>query len=648
MTTRAHKPEKAPQNSTSTPVNSQFQSRPFAVQAESQNQEKPDLQTQLENAKSFGHNFANISISSPSSSTPPLIQPKLTIGEPGDKYEQEADKTAAEVVQRIHAPIPSHGRDMSQPPSEFAQRMRANVMSIPSHGRDMSQPPSEFAQRMRANVVQRSGSISQQGMLTNEQKLMKKPEEEALQREAMPEEEGELQMKPMLQRQSSEGEMDATPSLEASIQRLRGSGQPLADTIREPMEQAFGADFSRVKIHTDAQSDQLNQSIQAKAFTTGQDVFFRQGAYEPGSRGGQELIAHELTHVVQQSGSGKVQRTKAPQPINKEIASVGIAEEKIQRITDDEEQGFEEKYGKMWGSIQNGLIRITQLQGKEYDSYKKDTSKEEFQKACESINQTEGKLTKDAKKEMAKDIVVPQSYYHVTKSFDKISGLVTTGAATCTGLALSSSNEKGEPIYALTHIDDDNDIPKMIDGMMADMEAQNSGIVGAIDAYIASGSVKPQGDMIHTPKKVVEYLKSKGVAIQFTSAMDQIRIGGNSKKGDLVRTGQDVDNLHKTSGQKDADALIKQATALTQMKGGHGKWEKLADNAEYKATIHDPMEDAINQVLQRGLILEKNTPVNDEEQQQKLKALKTEINTQKNWFENYSYGKRILKWAESN
>ena len=623
MTTRAHKPEKAPQNSTSTPVNSQFQSRPFAVQAESQNQEKPDLQTQLENAKSFGHNFANISISAPSSSTPPLIQPKLTIGEPGDKYEQEADKTAVEVVQRIHAPMPSHGRDMSQPPSEFAQRMRANV-------------------------VQRSGSISQQGMLTNEQKLMKKPEEEALQREAMPEEEGELQMKPMLQRQSSEGEMDATPDLEASIQRLRGSGQPLADTIREPMEQAFGADFSGVKIHTDAQSDQLNQSIQAKAFTTGQDVFFRQGAYEPGSRGGQELIAHELTHVVQQSGSGKVQRTKDPQPINKEIASVGIAEEKIQRITDDEEQGFEEKYGKMWGSIQNGLIRITQLQGKEYDSYKKDTSKEEFQKACESINQTEGKLTKDAKKEMAKDIVVPQSYYHVTKSFGKISGLVTTGAATCTGLALSSSNEKGEPIYALTHIDDDNDIPKMIDGMMADMETQNNSIVGAINAYIASGSVKPQGDMIHTPKKVVEYLKSKGVVIQFTSAMDQIRIGGNSEKGDLVRTGQDVDKLHKTSGQKDADALIKQATALTQMKGGHGKWEKLADNAEYKATIHDPMEDAINQVLQRGLILEKNTPVNDEEQQQKLKALKTEINTQKNWFENYSYGKRILKWAESN
>ena len=63
-----------------------------------------------------------------------------------------------------------------------------------------------------------------------------------------------------------------------------------------------------VKVHTDSQSDQLNKSIQAKAFTTGQDVFFRQGAYEPSSRGGQELIAHELTHVVQQNG-GAVQRS---------------------------------------------------------------------------------------------------------------------------------------------------------------------------------------------------------------------------------------------------------------------------------------------------------------------------------------------------
>ncbi|WP_287297213.1 DUF4157 domain-containing protein, partial [Moorena sp. SIO2C4] len=111
----------------------------------------------------------------------------------------------------------------------------------------------------------------------------------------------ELMRKPMVQLMSVEGGMAATPELESSIQQAKGSGMPIAESIRKPMEQSFGADFSGVRVHSDAQSDQLNQSIQARAFTTGKDIFFRQGEYNPGSRGGQELIAHELTHVVQQN-----------------------------------------------------------------------------------------------------------------------------------------------------------------------------------------------------------------------------------------------------------------------------------------------------------------------------------------------------------
>ncbi|NEO76440.1 DUF4157 domain-containing protein [Moorena sp. SIO4G3] len=116
----------------------------------------------------------------------------------------------------------------------------------------------------------------------------------------------ELMRKPMVQLDSVEGGMAATPELESSIQQAKGSGMPIAESIRKPMEQSFGADFSGVKVHNDTQSDQLNQSIQARAFTTGKDIFFRQGEYNPGSRGGQELIAHELTHVVQQTG-GQIQ-----------------------------------------------------------------------------------------------------------------------------------------------------------------------------------------------------------------------------------------------------------------------------------------------------------------------------------------------------
>ncbi len=64
----------------------------------------------------------------------------------------------------------------------------------------------------------------------------------------------------------------------------------------------MGADFSGVRVHTGGQADTLNRNLSARAFTTGQDIFFKQGEYSPGSSGGRELLAHELTHVVQQNG----------------------------------------------------------------------------------------------------------------------------------------------------------------------------------------------------------------------------------------------------------------------------------------------------------------------------------------------------------
>ena len=178
------------------------------------------------------------------------IQAKLSIGEPNDKYEQEADATASKVVQQINSPT----QDQS---------------------------------------VQREA-------MEEEEELQMKPIS-SIQREATMEEEEELQMKSLVQRRENLGGGEASIDLESSIQSARGSGQSLDASLQAKMGQAMGADFSSVKVHTDSQSDQLNQSIQSKAFTTGQDVFFRQGAYEPNSRGGQELIAHELTHVVQQN-----------------------------------------------------------------------------------------------------------------------------------------------------------------------------------------------------------------------------------------------------------------------------------------------------------------------------------------------------------
>jgi hypothetical protein len=86
----------------------------------------------------------------------------------------------------------------------------------------------------------------------------------------------------------------------------------MTEAVRAPLEDAFGVDFGGVKVHTGAEADALTRSVQARAFTTGRDIFFRAGEYAPGSRRGRELLAHELTHVVQQGGGETPRSTEAP------------------------------------------------------------------------------------------------------------------------------------------------------------------------------------------------------------------------------------------------------------------------------------------------------------------------------------------------
>jgi hypothetical protein len=138
-----------------------------------------------------------------------------------------------------------------------------------------------------------------------EEELQLKREPAALQRQEQPEEEEEeeLMLKPDVQRVGAEGG-PVSPEVEATIQRARGGGQPLESAVQVHMSEALGHNFNRVRVHTDSEADDLNQQLQAKAFTAGSDIFFKGGAYEPGSSSGRELIAHELSHVVQQ-GRGR-------------------------------------------------------------------------------------------------------------------------------------------------------------------------------------------------------------------------------------------------------------------------------------------------------------------------------------------------------
>jgi hypothetical protein len=116
-------------------------------------------------------------------------------------------------------------------------------------------------------------------------------------------------------RQSNEGDASSmgpeggavTSDVESSIRSTRAGGQPLPAQTLSAMEQAFGANFSGVRIHDSQQADTLNRAIDARAFTTGQDIYFRQGEFNPNNRQGQGLLAHELTHVIQQN-PGQLQR----------------------------------------------------------------------------------------------------------------------------------------------------------------------------------------------------------------------------------------------------------------------------------------------------------------------------------------------------
>jgi hypothetical protein len=185
-----------------------------------------------------------------------ILQAKLSVGAANDLYEQEADRVASEVMQRSETSVP----DIQRQPSVEDEDEEKMVQTKPL-----------------------ASSITP-----------------VVQRQQMPEEEDEEET--LVQRRSAAGVATVGPGVERSIEGTRSSGQRLPDQLRARMEPAFGADFSGVRVHADGESDRLNRSLGARAFTTGRDVFFRQGDYNPNSRRGQELIAHELTHVVQQSG----------------------------------------------------------------------------------------------------------------------------------------------------------------------------------------------------------------------------------------------------------------------------------------------------------------------------------------------------------
>jgi hypothetical protein len=115
------------------------------------------------------------------------------------------------------------------------------------------------------------------------------------------------------------------PDVESVIATRRGAGAPLAEGARSRFSGDLGDGLGDVRVHTDSTANELARSVSARAFVTGSDMFFAQGEYKPGTTGGDRLLAHELTHVVQQRGaptSGPLEVTDPAEPMEREADRV--------------------------------------------------------------------------------------------------------------------------------------------------------------------------------------------------------------------------------------------------------------------------------------------------------------------------------------
>ena len=117
--------------------------------------------------------------------------------------------------------------------------------------------------------------------------------------------------------------------VQRQLDAARGGGQALDRQAGQPVSDALGVDFSGVHVHTDERADALSRALSARAFTRGSDIFFRRGAYQPGTSGGKELLAHELTHVAQQGAAAQPAR-----PWVQAKLTVGPAEDAYEREAD--------------------------------------------------------------------------------------------------------------------------------------------------------------------------------------------------------------------------------------------------------------------------------------------------------------------------
>ena len=212
------------------------------------------------------------------------LRAKLNVNTPNDVYEQEADRVASQVV---------HMSNLSTQPKP--------AVSSQNHGSPVQRMCPECEKEMQQKPIEEKNEGLQFQAVKDDKKNLKMQsadDEIDLQMQSIEDEKEAV----VQSNKSATCGLEVTSSVESRIQSQRGSGHALPETTRSFFEPRFGQSFSDVRIHTDSSANTLNRALNARAFMTGQDIFFRRGEYNPSGSKGQALFAHELTHVVQQNG----------------------------------------------------------------------------------------------------------------------------------------------------------------------------------------------------------------------------------------------------------------------------------------------------------------------------------------------------------
>jgi len=235
-------------------------------------EELSKVEHQSEQPIGIWHRFGNLPVQV--DAVPAIIQPKLNINHPDDPFEQEADRMAEQVMRMAESN--SSGNPLSLLSNQVIQRKCTTC------GGELEEEQEDMGETVMRKAIpitiQRKCSACEAKKDEENQTLMRKA--------------------------AGIGGYEASPSLSNQLSLTKGSGAPLPESTRSVMENAFQTDFSHVRIHTDGQAAEMSRGIQARAFTHGRDIYFGYGEYAPERNEGKRLLAHELTHTLQQGAVG--------------------------------------------------------------------------------------------------------------------------------------------------------------------------------------------------------------------------------------------------------------------------------------------------------------------------------------------------------